>query len=257
MGNRSNSGPRNEERLYLWGRLLRSAFWPVLAFSYLWAVPWLPFGLTSSDYSLEVTIGVLLFVLAGALRLSALLPQSRARRPEREASATRLSGPAGSLQARERLIASLDATLARNRKRHQPTAIAVLALDVPESVLAPGEEQGRLLGALGVRIRDLAPLDYEIGHLRSNEFGLLVEDGAFTEEDLDRFGAEVSVLVRKVLLSDASFRFVRPSVGIALSRESDCSQSELLRKADAALDRAKALGQDRHVLIVAPGARAA
>jgi diguanylate cyclase (GGDEF)-like protein/PAS domain S-box-containing protein len=135
--------------------------------------------------------------------------------------------------------------LALNRRTQQPLAVLFLDLDGFKAINdSLGHLVGdKLLGAVSRRLQASVRPGDTVARLGGDEFAVLLED-------LEGLHVAQQVAARFIDEMKSAFSlkghevFVGASVGIALSAESD-DADELLRNADLAMYRAKALGKNR------------
>lgn len=146
-----------------------------------------------------------------------------------------------------------------NRIQHALTAaagnrndrVAVLFFDIDRfKVLNDtlGHVAGdRLLVMLSRRLGTLVKGSRMLARLAGDEFILLVQ-GKNAESEALAVAEQIGGLLRRPLVVDGRELFVTASTGIAIAGDGETSSTELLRKADIALYRAKAMGRARHTL---------
>jgi GGDEF domain-containing protein len=64
---------KSYRRVSRWSRVLTTIFWVLVAVVLLWLIPWLPFGLSTKDYSVDVTLAFALLGLCPAITAIVLL----------------------------------------------------------------------------------------------------------------------------------------------------------------------------------------
>ncbi len=105
----------------------------------------------------------------------------------------------------------------------------------------------RLLVMLSRRLTTLVKDSRFLARIAGDEFILLLQ-GRNVESEAFAVAEQVGNLLRRPLVIDGRELFVTASIGIAIAGDGETSSTELLRKADIALYRAKASGRARHVL---------
>jgi diguanylate cyclase (GGDEF)-like protein len=105
----------------------------------------------------------------------------------------------------------------------------------------------RLLVMLSRRLSTLVKGSRMLARIAGDEFILLVQ-GRNAEGEALTAAEQISGLLRRPLVVDGRELFVTASIGIAVGDDGEMSSTELLRKADIALYRAKALGRARYTL---------
>ena len=73
-----NKVHRSYFRAARWSRVAMGAFWVMVLLFLLWALPWVPLGMSAGDYSLDVLLGLLLLGCCPAVTAVALLTRSMA-----------------------------------------------------------------------------------------------------------------------------------------------------------------------------------
>jgi len=105
----------------------------------------------------------------------------------------------------------------------------------------------QLLVMLSRRLTTLVKDSRMLARIAGDEFILLLQ-GRNVESETFAVAEQVANLLRRPLVIDGRELFVTASIGIAIAGDGEASGTELLRKADIALYRAKATGRARHVL---------
>ncbi len=77
-GQALNKVHRSYFRAARWSRMATWAFWVMVLVFLLWALPWVPLGMSTGDYSLEVVLGLLLLGCCPAVTAVALLTRGMA-----------------------------------------------------------------------------------------------------------------------------------------------------------------------------------
>jgi diguanylate cyclase (GGDEF)-like protein/PAS domain S-box-containing protein len=135
-------------------------------------------------------------------------------------------------------------------RRHPHTRTAVLALDFDRFKLVNdslGHEIGdELLAAAAPRLKQTVRSSDTVARFGGDEFGILLEDIAGEHDAIDMAQRIASVFTRPFVL-DGEEHFVTTSIGIALAEGGELAE-DLIRDADAALNRAKERGRARYEL---------
>jgi diguanylate cyclase (GGDEF)-like protein/PAS domain S-box-containing protein len=132
-------------------------------------------------------------------------------------------------------------------RREAAREVAVLFLDL-DDFKAVNDTLGHaagdaLLRIVGARLRHALRPSHTVARLGGDEFAILIEEIAGMSTAVDAAERLVSVLQAPFDV-DGREVFVTASVGIALGRDAD----ELLRAADVAMYRAKAMGKAQYVV---------
>ncbi|MGH3065638.1 MAG: putative bifunctional diguanylate cyclase/phosphodiesterase [Gaiellaceae bacterium] len=139
------------------------------------------------------------------------------------------------------------ALVLRNQEAQAEVAVLFLDLDDFKGVNDTlGHAAGdTLLRAVGLRLRAELSASYTVARLGGDEFAVLIEDVARPSTAVDAAEKIVGSLRAPFELDDREV-FVTASVGIAFGRVAD----DLMRAADVAMYRAKALGKAQYVVYV-------
>ncbi len=142
----------------------------------------------------------------------------------------------------------LQHALERQRRRRSLTAVLLLDLDrfklVNDSL---GHKVGdELLGAAAPRLKLAVRASDTVARFGGDEFGILLEDVAGERDAVDMAQRIASVFTRPFVLGDSE-HFVTTSIGIALAEGGE-QPEDLMRDADAAMNRAKERGRARYEL---------
>ncbi len=135
-------------------------------------------------------------------------------------------------------------------ERHAERGLAVLFLDL-DGFKAVNDTLGhaagdRLLKQVADRLEACVRPGDTVARLGGDEFGVLLEELGSGDDGSD-VARRIAVALRAPVELDGRDVTVRSSCGIAL-RRSDESADELMRNADLAMYRAKAVGGDAHAL---------
>ncbi len=136
----------------------------------------------------------------------------------------------------------------RQRRRRSLTAILVLDLDrfklVNDSL---GHKTGdELLAAAAPRLKQAVRSSDTVARFGGDEFGVLLEDVADERDAVEMAQRIAGVFARPFVLDDDE-HFVTTSIGIALAEGNEVAD-DLIRDADAAMNRAKERGRARYEL---------
>jgi len=126
--------------------------------------------------------------------------------------------------------------------------VAVLLIDLDRFKVINdtyGHQAGdELLAQLAPRLRDLVRSDDWVGRFGGDEFAVLVRrDGRF---DAAALAARLAEAWRTPLPTSEGLLFTSGCIGIAVASRADDTPQRLLRDADSALYRAKAIGPDNY-----------
>lgn len=142
----------------------------------------------------------------------------------------------------------LDHSLSRAR-RGEPLAVLLLDLDRFKRV---NDTLGHLAGdelirEFGVRLSELVRDCDTVARLSGDEFAILLP-GMAAHDDLAALCERILASVRERFDLLGNSAYVGVSIGMICAPEFGLDRSELLRKADIALYRAKTEGRDRHLM---------
>ncbi|MDQ6835926.1 MAG: EAL domain-containing protein, partial [Actinomycetota bacterium] len=159
-----------------------------------------------------------------------------------------LHDPLTGLPNRLLFIDRLEHTIERLRRRRSLTAILVLDLDrfklVNDSL---GHKVGdELLAAAAPRLKQAVRASDTVARFGGDEFGVLLEEIAGEHEAIDMAQRIASVFTRPFVL-EGNEHFVTVSIGISLAEGGELAE-DLIRDADAAMNRAKERGRARYEL---------
>ena len=169
--------------------------------------------------------------------------RERSRRLEEAAFKDPVTGMPNRRLFDDRLVASVDAT----RRKSDTFAILYIDLDDFKSIndLYGHHVGDAVLTAVGLRIRVCIRETDLLARLGGDEFGILLSspDGSgYPEEVAERI---LESLELPLVAADRTFQ-VRASIGISRFPDDGSDASMLLRKADAAMYRAKEQGKSRY-----------
>jgi diguanylate cyclase (GGDEF)-like protein len=142
----------------------------------------------------------------------------------------------------------LGLSLAR-AKRREDFLFAVLFLDFDRFKLI-NDSLGHLCGdralvAIARRLEDCVRSGDTVARLGGDEFAILLDD-VRSEADVERITEQMEHRLAAPFQVDGNEIFVSASIGIAFGSLSYAKAEEILRDADTAMYRAKALGRSRH-----------
>ncbi|MFN0029211.1 MAG: diguanylate cyclase domain-containing protein [Acidimicrobiales bacterium] len=166
-------------------------------------------------------------------------------RSERDLASYALHDPLTGLANRNLLVDRLSQALNRAKRRHRNLALMFLDLDRFKSVNdSLGHHAGDLvLRQFGERLRLLVRPEDTVARFGGDEFVVLVEH-VVDEQDAGQIAERVERAMAEPFVLDGRSLAVTVSVGIVIGNGED-DASTLLRKADAAMYRAKELGRNR------------
>ena len=142
----------------------------------------------------------------------------------------------------------LQHAIERQRRRRSLTAVLVLDLDrfklVNDSL---GHKTGdELLAAAAPRLKQAIRSSDTVARFGGDEFGILLEEVA-DERDAVEMAQRIAGVFGRPFVLDDNEHFVTTSIGIALADGREIAD-DLIRDADAAMNRAKELGRARYEL---------
>ncbi len=142
----------------------------------------------------------------------------------------------------------LQQALARLRRR--PSLTAILFLDIDRFNLVNdslGHHVGNeLLAATSPRLRQAVRSSDTVARFGGDEFGILLEEIACEQDAIDMAQRIAAVFTRPFVL-EGDEHFVTTSIGIALAAGGELAE-DVVRDADAAMNRAKERGRARYEL---------
>jgi diguanylate cyclase (GGDEF)-like protein/PAS domain S-box-containing protein len=159
-----------------------------------------------------------------------------------------LHDPLTGLPNRLLFLDRLEHSIERLRRRRSLSAILVLDLDrfklVNDSL---GHKVGdELLAAAAPRIKQAVRSSDTVARFGGDEFGILLEEIGGEHDAIEMAQRIASVFTRPFVL-DGNEHFVTTSIGIALAEGGELAE-DLIRDADAAMNRAKERGRARYEL---------
>jgi diguanylate cyclase (GGDEF)-like protein/PAS domain S-box-containing protein len=159
-----------------------------------------------------------------------------------------LHDPLTGLPNRILFLDRLQQALERQRRRRSMSAILVLDLDrfklVNDSL---GHKIGdELLAAAAPRLRQAVRSSDTVARFGGDEFGILLEEIA-DERDAIEMAQRIAGVFARPFVLEHNEHFVTTSIGIALAEAGD-DPGDLIRDADAAMNRAKERGRARYEL---------
>jgi diguanylate cyclase (GGDEF)-like protein/PAS domain S-box-containing protein len=159
-----------------------------------------------------------------------------------------LHDPLTGLPNRVLFLDRLDQALARLRRRESLCAILFLDLDHFKLVNdGLGHQVGdELLAEAAPRLKQAVRMSDTVARFGGDEFGILLDDISGEHEASQMAERIASVFTRPFVLA-GSDHFVTTSIGIALARGGERAE-DLIRDADAAMNRAKEHGRARYEL---------
>ena len=154
------------------------------------------------------------------------------------------------LPNRALLLDRLNQLLAR-AKRQGKASFSVLFLDLDRFKVI-NDSLGHMIGdqmliAVARRLDACLRPGDTVARLGGDEFTMLL-DGTHDEEEATRVANRVHEAMRQPIILEGHEAFTAVSIGIAPGSLAYESAEEILRDADLAMYRAKALGKDRHVV---------
>jgi diguanylate cyclase (GGDEF)-like protein/PAS domain S-box-containing protein len=136
------------------------------------------------------------------------------------------------------------------RLRRHPSLTAILFLDIDRFNLVNdslGHHVGNeLLAATAPRLRQAVRSSDTVARFGGDEFGILLEEIAGEQDAIDMAQRIAAVFTRPFLL-EGDEHFVTTSIGIALAQGGELAE-DMVRDADAAMNRAKERGRARYEL---------
>jgi diguanylate cyclase (GGDEF)-like protein/PAS domain S-box-containing protein len=136
------------------------------------------------------------------------------------------------------------------RLRRHPSLTAILFLDIDRFNLVNdslGHHVGNeLLAATAPRLRQAVRSSDTVARFGGDEFGILLEEIAGEQDAIDMAQRIAAVFTRPFLL-EGDEHFVTTSIGIALAQGGELAE-DVVRDADAAMNRAKERGRARYEL---------
>jgi diguanylate cyclase (GGDEF)-like protein/PAS domain S-box-containing protein len=159
-----------------------------------------------------------------------------------------LHDPLTGLPNRLLFLDRLEHALERLGRSRSLSAILVLDLDrfklVNDSL---GHKVGdELLGAAAPRLKQAVRSSDTVARFGGDEFGILLEDVTGEHDAIDMAQRLAGVFTRPFVL-EGNEHFVTTSIGIAMARGGELAE-DLIRDADAAMNRAKERGRARYEL---------
>ena len=155
------------------------------------------------------------------------------------------------LPNRRFLLDRLRQGLAKSRRHGNHGALLFIDLDHFKSINDTyGHEAGdRLLCEVARRLRQSVREGDTVGRLGGDEFVVMLEDlGASGHEACERgaaIGEKILAALNEPFLIDGDQHHTTPSIGVTCFGSADERAEDLLRRADAAMYRAKAAGRNR------------
>lgn len=220
-------------------RLALLAFWACFFYFIVWAIPWIPGGLTSGDYSLEL---VATLVIAGSSMLLGLIAASlrSQARHKREALVawTAVYDETTGLYNRRYFYERLSLECERSQRHDIPFALALLEMQYPQSrqdsrairaALRPAAELVKSL----TRVTDVVAL------ISEREFAVLFV-GARQDVALqlaERLRESVNARLPSLLNTNDPSIWPTLEVGVAAYGEDGSTPESLLGAARLALDK--------------------
>jgi diguanylate cyclase (GGDEF)-like protein len=226
--------------LYL-SRLARWAFWACFAYFVVWAIPWLPGGLSPKDYSMQLVATLVIAGSAMLLGLIAVNLRSQARH-KREALVawTAVYDETTGLYNRRYFYERLSLECERSQRHSIHFALVILEMRYPQCGLDRHAVQANraALRPAAELVKSLTRTTDVVALLSEREFAVLLV-GA--RQDVACQMAErlrQSVNARLPSLLGSSDPCVWPTVeaGVAIYGDGGCTPESLLDAARAALD---------------------
>ena len=150
-----------------------------------------------------------------------------------------------SLANRSNLVGKVDGALEGLRKQGGQFAIHSIDIDRFCDVNdALGHDAGdRLIGAVAERLRALAGLDDEVARLGGDEFAILQASVA-DDADALRFGQAVIDSLSQPYAIDGREIEISASLGITMAPRDGADAARIMKRADLALNKCKAIGKN-------------
>lgn len=168
---------KSYHRVSRWSRILTVILWALVLVVFLWLVPWLPFGLSPNDYSLEVTLALVLLGMCPAITAVVLLTKGTVKQ-RREALAAWSSihdGQTG-LRNKEYFLERLkvQCQLGRELTEYRLGVILVKVEEALEDGKGMGPPDEKVFRLLGMSISNqMRPADL-VAAIGETEIGILV-----------------------------------------------------------------------------------
>lgn len=147
---------------------------------------------------------------------------------------------------RRRLIDRGEQAVRNARETWAPLAVAMLSIDGIEAIAA--DDTDAVIVATAQRIRALVRSEDALGHYGDDGFAVIVHGGPQGAMELAK-RLRAGVASREVEIEGGTRYAVTLSVGVAVFSPGDEGLTELLGRADGALDEAKRAGADRVVAV--------
>lgn len=157
-----------------------------------------------------------------------------------------------SLPNRDFFLSHLEYICQTLGQKNEQYCFAVLILDLDEFKVVNdglGHSLGdQLLQEIAIRLKMVIdPTDF-IARLGGDEFGILLENASNLEEAIASVTNIQGCLEQPFKIGNNSEVFVKTSIGIAFSDLGSISPEMLMRNADTALNRAKAMGKNNYAI---------
>jgi diguanylate cyclase (GGDEF)-like protein len=150
---------------------------------------------------------------------------------------------------RRRLIDRGEEAVRSARETWAPLAVAMVSIDGLEAVAAEDPALAdAVIGAVAVRIRALVRVEDALGHYGDDGFAIIVHGGPRGAMELAN-RLRHAIAGAPVEITGGRCFSVTLTVGVAVFSPRDEGLSELLERADSALDEARRTGSNRVVAV--------
>jgi GGDEF domain-containing protein len=228
---------KSYHRVSRWSRILMVVFWALVVVVLLWLIPWFPFGLSTTDYSLEVMLAFALLGLCPAITAVVLLTEGmvRQRREALAAWSAIYDGQTG-LRNKEYFLERLrvQCQLGRELTEYRVGLILVKVEETLEDGKGMGPPDGKVFRLLSMSIANqMRPADL-VAAIDEREIGILVS--AASPTGLEIVSERIRRSLNKELESMAREHGSRLMIEMGVvSEENDADPDSLLSAARASL----------------------